>query len=111
MLRPLLQSSLRSKVRTTSRLGKQTTFAFGTQSGDDAKKPTALARLHLEDGTTMTGRSFGCHESVEGEVRTNDGSVAERLAAGVASHIVDLVHVLLSHRLCSLREWSDIPKA
>lgn len=41
---------------------------FSTQSGDDAKRPTALAKLHLEDGTTLTGTSFGCHESVEGEV-------------------------------------------
>lgn len=41
---------------------------MSTQSGDEAKKPTALARLHLEDGTTLLGRSFGCHESVDGEV-------------------------------------------
>lgn len=44
--------------------------AFSTSSGDDAKNPTALAKLHLEDGTTLFGRSFGCHKSVEGEVRT-----------------------------------------
>jgi hypothetical protein len=25
--------------------------------------------LHLEDGTTLIGRSFGSHEAVEGEVR------------------------------------------
>ena len=42
---------------------------MSTQSGDDAKAPTALAKLHLEDGSTLVGRSFGCHESVSGEVR------------------------------------------
>lgn len=42
---------------------------MSTQSGDDAARPTALAKLHLEDGTTLLGRSFGSHESVEGEVR------------------------------------------
>lgn len=42
---------------------------FSTQSTDDAKKPTALARLYLEDGTILTGKSFGSHEAVEGEVR------------------------------------------
>ena len=61
------------KASVLSRLqrGQATTrtAAFSTQSGDDAKKPTALARLHLEDGTTLTGTSFGCHTSVEGEVR------------------------------------------
>ena len=44
------------------------TRLMGTQSGDDARPPTALARLHLEDGSTLTGRSFGSHESVSGEV-------------------------------------------
>ena len=48
---------------------------FATQSGDDTKKPTALAKLYLEDGTTLTGKSFGCHESVEGEVRAIQASV------------------------------------
>jgi carbamoylphosphate synthase small subunit len=42
---------------------------MSTQSGDDTKPPTALAKLHLEDGSTLVGRSFGCHESVSGEVR------------------------------------------
>jgi hypothetical protein len=50
---------------------------MGTQSGDDAKPPTALARLHLEDGSTLTGRSFGSHESISGEV----GSVVVHFAA------------------------------
>ena len=41
---------------------------LATQSGDDAMKPTALAKIYLEDGTVLTGRSFGSHEAVEGEV-------------------------------------------
>lgn len=49
--------------------------AFSTQSGDDAVKPTAQAKLHLEDGTTITGTSFGCHKSVEGEVVFATGMV------------------------------------
>jgi hypothetical protein len=42
---------------------------MSTQSGDDAKKSPFLAKIHLEDGTTLLGRSFGSHESVDGEVR------------------------------------------
>lgn len=42
---------------------------MSTQSPDGVNPPTALAKLHLEDGSTLTGRSFGCHESMTGEVR------------------------------------------
>ena len=42
--------------------------SLATASGDDTTKPTALAKLHLEDGTTFVGKSFGSHEAVEGEV-------------------------------------------
>jgi carbamoyl-phosphate synthase (ammonia) len=48
---------------------------MATQSGDDAAPPTALAKLHLEDGTTLTGRSFGSHESIDGEVVFTTGMV------------------------------------
>ena len=65
MLRPLIRTSLTQATATGSRLA---TRAMATQSGDDACKSTAVARLHLEDGTTLTGTSFGCHASVEGEV-------------------------------------------
>jgi hypothetical protein len=74
MLRPMLRASqrmaaVRKAASATSAPGSgRRTRLFGTQSGDDASKPTALAVLHLEDGTTLTGRSFGCHASVEGEV-------------------------------------------
>jgi hypothetical protein len=42
---------------------------MNTQSSGDAQPPTALAILYLEDGTRLEGMSFGCHESVEGEVK------------------------------------------
>ena len=72
----MLRSFARSSSRNSAFLsrvsnGKQTTATgrfMATQSGDDTKPPTALARLHLEDGSMFTGRSFGCHESVSGEV-------------------------------------------
>jgi hypothetical protein len=41
---------------------------MSTQSGDDTQRPSALAYVHLADGTTLKGRSFGAHKSVEGEV-------------------------------------------
>jgi hypothetical protein len=64
MLRQIARSSriARSKPRLA---------LFSTQSNDSACRPTALAKLHLEDGTTLTAKSFGCHKSVEGEVRTD----------------------------------------
>lgn len=58
----LFQHSRRVKnVRSAPKL-------LSTQSSGDAQPPTALAYLHLEDGTSIVGKSFGCHESVEGEV-------------------------------------------
>jgi hypothetical protein len=76
MLRPLSSrlSSLshRSSSSSTSRLlGSNKGGRFmATQSGDDAKPPTALATLYLEDGSKFVGRSFGSHEAaVDGEVR------------------------------------------
>lgn len=71
----MLRQGLRSSPRNLSSklhkgvVGRSVLRSFATQSGDDAKKPTALAKIYLEDGTTLTGRSFGCHEAVEGEVR------------------------------------------
>ena len=41
---------------------------MSSQSGDNTEKPTALAKLYLEDGTVLTGISFGSHVSAEGEV-------------------------------------------
>ena len=74
MLRLSRGSSRSAAFLTKVSKGKQTAAVspvsrlMSTQSGDDAKPPTALARLPLEDGSTLTGRSFGCHESVSGEV-------------------------------------------
>ena len=48
-----------------------------SQSGDDTQKPTAKAKIFLEDGTVLTGLSFGSHKSAEGEVRTQQ-SVLEK---------------------------------
>lgn len=42
---------------------------MSSQSGDNTEKPTAVAKLYLEDGTVLTGISFGSHVSAEGEVR------------------------------------------
>jgi len=86
MLRPILRSSrsAATKLSAASASSSAATFVpasaakalastaqqrlFATQSSGDAEPPTALAKLHLEDGTTLVGKSFGCHESVEGEV-------------------------------------------
>ena len=72
MLRPIFRSRhAMNKLKHSSAVQnatKRATAAFSTQSGDDTTKPTALAKLHLEDGTTITGTSFGSHEAVEGEV-------------------------------------------
>ena len=72
MLRPVFsvagKSSSKPSQVAARRAGIQLSRTFATQSGDDAVPPTALAKLHLEDGTTLTARSFGCHTSVEGEV-------------------------------------------
>jgi len=57
-----------NKVRSSSQL-------LSTQSSADAQPAIALATLHLEDGTSIIGKSFGCHESVEGEVVFTTGMV------------------------------------
>jgi hypothetical protein len=66
MLRPVLRSSRLTQLQRS--LGASTARTFATQSGDDAANPSALARIYMEDGTVLTGRSFGAHEAVEGEV-------------------------------------------
>ena len=72
MLRPI-SSRLASLSHRTNKsnngiIGGRTRF-MATQSGDDAKPPTALATLYLEDGSKFVGRSFGSHEAaVDGEV-------------------------------------------
>lgn len=74
MLRPFVRGNARGAafLNRANGVGRSSAAApasrlMSTQSGDDAKPPTALAKLHLEDGTTLTGRSFGSHESMTGE--------------------------------------------
>ena len=69
MLRPLIRSSATKATVAFQSGSRLVARSMATQSGDDARKSTAVARLFLEDGTTLTGTSFGCHSSVEGEVR------------------------------------------
>lgn len=84
MLRPILRSSRSAAIKASSASSSAAAFVpataakalastaqqrlFATQSSGDTEPPTALAKLYLEDGTTLVGKSFGCHESVEGEV-------------------------------------------
>lgn len=65
-LRGTLSSSSLMTRRSMLRTGRA---ALSTVSGDDTQRPTALAKIYLEDGTTLVGNSFGSHEAVEGEVR------------------------------------------
>jgi hypothetical protein len=82
MLRPILRTSQRLNLVTSSSSSwssssyvlknqshKATCYYFSTQSKSDAQRPTLSAKLFLEDGTILTGKSFGCHTAVEGEVR------------------------------------------
>ena len=68
----MLRHAARTAIKRRSLVGgqhqQQLRRSLATQSGDDTKKPTALAKIHLEDGTTLVGKSFGSHESAEGEV-------------------------------------------
>lgn len=105
----------RSSSRSASFLnkvsnGKQTAAVspvsrlMSTQSGDDAKPPTALARLHLEDGSTLTGRSFGCHESVSGEV-----SFVSHVTLFELFYVICLLTPLLYHHYVHL-SWNTIDR-
>lgn len=77
MLRPFLSKTL-SKTSLLARgnsnkLKNEVLRRMGTwQCGTP---PTALATLHLEDGTSLTGKSFGSHEAIEGEVVFTTGMV------------------------------------
>lgn len=77
MLRPFISTAGRTTKSNSRRATSisQASRTLATQSGDDAAPPTALAKLHLEDGTTLTAKSFGCHTSVEGEVVFATGMV------------------------------------
>jgi hypothetical protein len=93
-----------------------TATTMSTQSGDDAQRPTAVAKVYLEDGTVLIGRSFGAHKSVEGEVRSGLEETTARI-----QHVRSWFSLTLTRifRLCrvsfnrssSRREWSDTRKA
>lgn len=79
----LLQSSSRhsraallkhSSVDNTSKIAVASRF-MATQSDSSAKRSTKEATLTLEDGTKLTGYSFGASESVAGEVVFSTGMV------------------------------------
>eukprot|EP00592_Proboscia_alata_P019572 CAMPEP_0194419310 /NCGR_PEP_ID=MMETSP0176-20130528/18500_1 /TAXON_ID=216777 /ORGANISM="Proboscia alata, Strain PI-D3" /LENGTH=1537 /DNA_ID=CAMNT_0039226239 /DNA_START=109 /DNA_END=4722 /DNA_ORIENTATION=- len=48
---------------------------MGTQSPGSTNAPTSLATIHLEDGTTLHGKSFGSAANVNGEVVFSTGMV------------------------------------
>jgi len=64
-----------TKPRNLAQSNRASSKLMSTQSNDKTETPTALATLHLEDGTSITGRSFGSHEAVEGEVVFSTGMV------------------------------------
>ena len=69
MLRPLWRANGSAFIGRRQACNSRSSFRLkSTQSGPDTKPPTALATLHLEDGSSFVGKSFGCHESIEGEV-------------------------------------------
>lgn len=78
-LRPLFRTSkpaafVGSRLNLASKTFNGGRF-MSTQSSGDTKPPSALATIHLEDGTSLVGRSFGAHTSVEGEVVFSTGMV------------------------------------
>lgn len=106
MLRPMLRSSraAAAKASTSTAFASSTTVAkalasgfsqrlFATQSSGDTEPPTALAKLHLEDGTTLVGKSFGSHESIEGEVRKNKFYNAKLLMSNSFCTLVELLQL------------------
>lgn len=58
----------------TSKIAAASRF-MATQSDSSAKRSTKEAILTLEDGTKLTGYSFGANESVAGEVVFSTGMV------------------------------------
>jgi len=86
MLRSLLPASraarrLRPSATATARsvigknVGATSSAGFSTQSSGDAKPPHLPAYLHLADGSTHVGKSFGKHAPVSGEVVFSTGMV------------------------------------
>jgi len=78
-----------------------------TQSSDDVVKPTAQARLYLEDGTTLLAKSFGCHKSVEGEVRKSESR--EGFQNESITRLVSSLSSFTQSRSSLRLVWSDTP--
>ena len=99
MLRHAAKSAIQSRrARSIGQVGR----SLATQSGDDTKKPTALAKIHLEDGTTLVGKSFGCHEGAEGEVSKSICVESNRIESNILYNIMnrmDLMSVVVSVRV------------
>lgn len=127
MLRPSARASARGAAFVGKLAGGRQQAAatvspvsrlMSTQSGDDAAPPTALAKLHLEDGTTLVGRSFGSHESMTGEVSFyfSFGSRIVCYCNCISAHISWFCTLLtficskIDYRLCSLPVWLDTPR-
>lgn len=92
MFRQLRQSSLMRSFQGQSLMARRATTALkygnahrplsaassrsmATQSQSSAERPSRRATLTLEDGTSLSGYSFGADESVAGEVVFSTGMV------------------------------------
>jgi len=99
MLRPLIRTSATKATLALQSGSRVAARSMATRSGDDARKSTAVARLHLEDGTTLTGTSFGCHESVEGEVSAAFSGLiiihaTQLISTGHVANTSDILHFI-----------------
>jgi len=78
MLRNFLPQSAARRVRNKisgSKISREVGAAMSTQSAQGTPPPHLPAYLHLADGTTMEGKSFGKHKSIDGEVVFSTGMV------------------------------------
>lgn len=69
------RAALALKYGQTGEAATMATRLMATQSDSSAKRSSRSATLTLEDGTSLTGYSFGAHESVAGEVVFSTGMV------------------------------------
>lgn len=69
------RAALALKHGQSGKTAAMATRFMATQSDSSAKRSSRFATLTLEDGTSLTGYSFGAHESVAGEVVFSTGMV------------------------------------
>ena len=74
-LRANRRAILALKHGQNGKISAVATRLMATQSDSSSKRSSRLATLTLEDGTSLTGYSFGAHESVAGEVVFSTGMV------------------------------------